>query len=116
MPRRVLIPHGAVPWPAGYRVVAGGRAEVGARADDPGEQEDADDGADDDAGDGAACEACCAVWVVVVLGGIVVAVGVGDDGDGGLAGLEGAGWGGEGVEGGEGGCEEDVGEGSHGVG
>lgn len=78
VPRRILVPHPAVPRLPGDCVVARGRAEVGARADDPDQKQKPGDGADDDACDGAAGEGVGAVWVVVGRLGVVAR----DDGDG----------------------------------
>lgn len=70
VPGRVLVAHAAVPGLAGVGLAARRRAEVGARPDDPDQEQKARDGPDDDASYGAAGER-------LGVGGVVAAAVVG---------------------------------------
>ena len=81
MSRRIFIPHPAIPRPPRNGLTARRRAEVGAGAHDPEEEEEAGDGTDHDARDGAAGEGAGVVGVGVVGVAGVGVVGAGDDGE-----------------------------------
>ena len=75
MPGRVLVAHAAVPRAARDGLVAGRGAEVGARADNPGKEQEAGDGADHDARDSAPRKRLGAVRVRVAVFAVVVGAG-----------------------------------------